>query len=81
MTPPGLIVEPNLSDGDGFYEALIETHQGLDADQSNLVNAKLILLLANHIGELNVLLQAMAYARSTVGKPGPVSPQPPRAAP
>lgn len=53
-----------FADPDGFYERLIEAHQGLDEDQSRLVNAKLILLLANHIGDRDVLDQAMAAARS-----------------
>jgi fumarylacetoacetase len=41
--------------GDDFYEALIQTHQGLSDEQSRLVNARLILLLANHVGDLGVL--------------------------
>lgn len=49
--------------GDDFYEALIETHRDLSDEQSALVNAKLILLLANHIGDLCVLREAMAIAR------------------
>ena len=49
--------------GDQFYEQLIHTHQGLSDEQSRLVNARLILLLANHIGDLGVLGQAMNAAR------------------
>ena len=49
--------------GDDFYEALINTHQGLSDAQSRLVNARLILLLANHIGDLGVLRQALQAAR------------------
>lgn len=52
-----------LADPDGFYERLIELHRGLDEDQSRRVNARLILLLANHIGDERVLEQAMARAR------------------
>ena len=59
-----LIVEPNIPDADGFYEALIAMHAGLRAEQSHLLNAKLILLLANHIGDMGVLLQAMEAART-----------------
>lgn len=55
-----------FSPGDDFYEALIETHNGLTDEQSALVNAKLVLLLANHIGDLGVLRQAMQLARSGV---------------
>jgi hypothetical protein len=39
-----------FSPGDDFYEALIETHRELSDEQSEMVNARLILLLANHIG-------------------------------
>ncbi|HMV04629.1 MAG TPA: DUF2783 domain-containing protein [Accumulibacter sp.] len=52
--------------GDDFYEALIETHRGLSDEQSALLNAKLILLLANHIGDISVLREAMAIARQDV---------------
>lgn len=52
--------------GDDFYEALIDTHRGLDDAQSRLVNARLVLLLANHIGDLRVLREALAAARAGV---------------
>ena len=52
--------------GDQFYEQLIHSHQGLSDEQSRLVNARLILLLANHIGDLAVLQQALAAARAGV---------------
>ncbi|WP_374675123.1 DUF2783 domain-containing protein [Ideonella sp.] len=52
--------------GDDFYEALIATHRGLDDAQSQLVNARLVLLLANHIGDLGVLREALAAARAGV---------------
>jgi len=61
-----LNIEPNIAAPDDFYEALIETHRDLSAERSHLVNAKLILLLANHIGDLTVLRQAMARARAGV---------------
>jgi len=61
-----LNIEPNLSRTDDFYEALIDTHRDLDAGQSQMVNAKLILLLANHIGDLDVLREAMRRAREGV---------------
>ena len=53
--------------GDDFYEALIEAHHGLSDEQSEKLNTRLILLLANHIGELNVLREALDIARN---KPG-----------
>ena len=55
-----------FSPGDDFYESLIETHNGLTDEQSALVNAKLVLLLSNHIGDLGVLRHAMQLARSGV---------------
>jgi len=58
-----LNVEPNIASPDEFYEELIEMHRGLSDAQSTLVNAKLILLLANHIGDMGVLRAAMAAAR------------------
>jgi hypothetical protein len=61
-----LNTEPNLIAPDDFYEQLIATHRGLTDAQSALVNAKLVLLLANHIGDAAVLAQAMAAAREGV---------------
>lgn len=52
-----------FSPGDDFYEALIESHRDLTDEQSAYLNAKLILLLANHIGDLAVLREAMQIAR------------------
>lgn len=62
------------SPGDDFYEALIEAHRGLDDDASRLVNARLILLLANHIGDLRVLREALAAARAGIGDAVEASP-------
>lgn len=61
-----LNIEPNIGAPDDFYEALIDTHRDLTREQSEMVNAKLILLLANHIGDLDVLREAMARARDGV---------------
>jgi hypothetical protein len=58
-----LVTTPNLEAPDDFYEALIETHQGLSNEQSHALNARLVLLLANHIGSLQVLREALAAAR------------------
>ena len=62
-----LNTEPNIPSPDDFYERLIAMHRGLSDDDSALVNAKLVLLLANHIGDPDVLGQAMAAARDGVG--------------
>jgi Protein of unknown function (DUF2783) len=59
---PGEAALRAYTPGDDFYEQLILSHRGLSDDQSRLVNARLILLLANHIGDLNVLRQALAAA-------------------
>jgi Protein of unknown function (DUF2783) len=59
-----LNIQPNIADPDVFYEALIDAHRDLDPVQSQLLNAELILLLANHIGDLNVLTDALRRARA-----------------
>ncbi|HEY2816079.1 MAG TPA: DUF2783 domain-containing protein [Casimicrobiaceae bacterium] len=61
-----LIVEPHLAEPDEFYEALIGMHRDLNDDESQLANAALILLLANHIGDTAVLREAIEAARSGV---------------
>ncbi|GAA0745851.1 DUF2783 domain-containing protein [Ideonella azotifigens] len=60
-----LILTPNLAAPDDFYEALIAAHQDLDTAASHALNARLVLLLANHIGELPVLLEALQAARDS----------------
>ena len=54
-----------LQDADGFYEQLLDAHDGLDADASALLNARLILLLANQIGDAAVLRDCIAAAKDT----------------
>ena len=72
-----LITEPNFKDfekpvfrefspGDDFYEALIQTHEGLTDAQSHELNAKLVLFLSNHIGDLRILREAFRLARESV---------------
>jgi hypothetical protein len=58
-----LITTPHLSAPDDFYEALIDTHRDLTVAQSHALNARLVLLLANHIGTQAVLEQALNAAR------------------
>ena len=58
-----LITTSNLDAPDDFYEALIEAHQGLSSDESHAFNARLVLVLANHIGQLSVLREAFAAAQ------------------
>ena len=65
-----LIRSPNLRDPDGFYAALVTAHQGLSDEASELMNARLVLILANHIGDPAVLTEALALARGQlVGRP------------
>jgi len=59
-----LNIEPNIEFGDELYQALLDAHRGLTLEQSHAVNARLILLLANHIGDLAVLREALQRARS-----------------
>ncbi len=53
---------PNISDPDGFYAELLNAHEGLSDDESIAFNARLILILANHIGDRAVLTEALAAA-------------------
>ncbi len=58
-----LIREPRLADPDGFYEALIDSQRDLDDEACEAMNARLILVLANHIGDRDVLAEALRVAR------------------
>ncbi len=60
---PGQPALRAFTPGDDFYEMLIESHRDLTDAQSTAMNARLILLLANHIGDLRVLRQAIDAAR------------------
>ena len=55
--------EFNFQDGDAFYEALLDAHEGLTREQSEALNARLILLLANQIGDAKLLADCLAGAR------------------
>lgn len=57
-----LILTPNIPDPDGFYAELLATHDGRSEPDSEALNARLILILANHIGDRTVLSQALAAA-------------------
>ena len=57
---------PNLESADDFYEALIDILRDLSAAQSHALNAKLVLLLANHIGTIAVLTEALQAARANL---------------
>ena len=53
----------NFEDADSFYEALLDAHLGLSKEESELLNARLILLLANQVGDARVLKECVEAAR------------------
>jgi hypothetical protein len=59
-----LNTQPNIDRPDDFYQALIEAHAGLSEQQSAELNARLILLLANQVGDLGTLKEAIAAAQA-----------------
>lgn len=71
MTTGRLEITPRIGDPDGFYEKLIAAHEGLSDAASSRLNARLILILANHIGEGAVLDEALQLARATAGAEDP----------
>lgn len=56
----------HFQDADAFYEQLLDAHEGLSREDSELLNARLILLLANQVGDISALKQALAIAREGV---------------
>jgi hypothetical protein len=62
----------NLQDADGFYEQLLDAHAGLSPEDSQLLNARLILLLANQVGDARVLRECVEAARAAP-RPAPPS--------
>ena len=56
--------------GDEFYEALLEAHAGLTAAESAALNSRLILLLANCIGDVDVLRLALSTSRASLSSRG-----------
>ena len=54
----------NLQDADGFYEQLMNAHEGLSAEQSEQLNMRLILLLANQVGDASVLRDCIESAKN-----------------
>ena len=58
-----LILAPNLADADAVYADLLAAHEGLSAEESAALNARLILILANHIGDAGVIRQALDAAK------------------
>lgn len=59
-----LTLTPNIDGADDFYAELLDAHEGLTKDESDAFNARLILILANHIGDREVLAAALAAAKA-----------------
>lgn len=55
----------NFPDPDGAYRALVEAHRGLSEAESAALNARLVLILANHIGDTEILTESLCLARAT----------------
>lgn len=71
----GFKTTTHFQDADGFYDQLLDAHRGLSREQSELLNARLILTLANQIGDAQVLAECMALARHLPGElPGDLPP-------
>jgi len=69
---------PNLADADGFYEELVNAQRDLNDAQAERLLAKLVLILANHIGDQAVLSEAIALATSnTLARTDQIPPTPP----
>ncbi len=66
LAEPGRRYERDFTPGDDFYQLLIDAHRDLTDEQSALLNAKLILLLANHVGDIALLREALMLAREGV---------------
>jgi hypothetical protein len=58
--------EIGINDPDGFYAKLIELHEGLSPEHSQKLNAKMVLMLANHVGDKEVLEEILGYLKSTL---------------
>ena len=64
-----LDLTPRLADPDALFEALVAAHRDLSPEASRRLDARLILLLANHIGDAEVLAEAIAAARAAGEEP------------
>ncbi|GGE58699.1 DUF2783 domain-containing protein [Paenalcaligenes hominis] len=60
-----LNTELNITKADDFYAHLIESHEGLSTSQSHAMNAALVLILSNHVGDFELIKEAIARARRT----------------
>ena len=67
--------ELHLADADAFYEQLLNAHTGLSREQSELFNARLILILANQLGDSHILRECVQAAQLPSGAPGGAPPE------
>ena len=58
-----LVTTPNIPSPDDFYAELLALHEGRSKEESDAINARLILLLANHIGDRAILREAFEAAK------------------
>lgn len=68
---PDRLAEPRLADPDRAYRALIEAHRGLTEEESAAFNTRLVLVLANALGDDDLLADAIALAKATGPSPDP----------
>ena len=61
-----LNLQPNIAGADDFYAELLAAHEGLSKEDSDALNARLVLVLANHVGDRGVLSEALKVATSAV---------------
>ncbi|MFC7047655.1 DUF2783 domain-containing protein [Emcibacter nanhaiensis] len=59
-----LNMDANIKDPDAFYQALIQAHEGLSDEESQALNARLIIVLANQVGDKETLAQALELAKT-----------------
>jgi hypothetical protein len=64
-----LVTDNRFPDPDRAYRALIEAHRGLSDEESAALNSRLVLILANHIGDQAVLQEALALAKESIAQP------------
>lgn len=60
-----LLTKPNIADPDGFYQELIDSQRDMTEEEAELMNCKLVLILANHVGDRGVLREAIRRARGS----------------
>jgi hypothetical protein len=71
MSMPKLVTASRFPDPDAAYVALVEAHRGLSAEASAALNTRLVLVLANHIGDLGVLQEAIVLAKGSIRQAPP----------